>query len=328
MKNKSYLVTGGTGFIGGALVRALVEKGARVRVLDNDSRGNIGRINSIADKIEFIQGDIRDAGTVDKAVAGVDCVCHLAFVNGTKFFYTQPELVLDVGIQGMLNVLQACKKSGTPELVLASSSEVYQSAPKVPTDETVGLSIPDPLNPRYSYGAGKIISEMMALNYGKEHFKRVVIFRPHNVFGPQMGWEHVVPEFIIRLSRLRETHSGRIPFPIQGSGSETRAFVYIDDFIDGLMTVIEKGQHRNIYHIGTTEELPIRQVAESIARGLNLEIKIVPGAPAAGGTDRRCPDISKLMALGYRPKYTFEQALPEVIRWYKENLDLAPGRNS
>ena len=111
MTPKRVLVTGGTGFIGAALVRRLVGDGHRVRVLDNDSRGSASRLDDIADDFEKISGDVRDAGTVEKAARGMGSVCHLAFVNGTEFFYQKPELVLDVGVKGMINVLDACIKA-------------------------------------------------------------------------------------------------------------------------------------------------------------------------------------------------------------------------
>ena len=103
-------------------------------------------------------------------------------------FYTKPELVLDIGIKGIVNVIEASISKGIKDFVLASSSEVYQTPPVVPTSENVPLVVPDPLNPRYSYGGGKIISELMAINYGRKYFDRTVIFRPHNVYGPDMGW--------------------------------------------------------------------------------------------------------------------------------------------
>ncbi len=162
--NKTYLVTGGTGFIGSALVHYLVNKGYRVRVMDNDSRGSVKRLKDIEGEFEIVFADIRDAEATASAVKGVDSVCHLAFVNGTEFFYTRPELVLEVGVKGMVNVLDACLKHDVPELVLASSSEVYQTPPAIPTDESAPLSIPDVLNPRYSYASGKIISEVLAIN--------------------------------------------------------------------------------------------------------------------------------------------------------------------
>lgn len=136
------LVTGGSGFIGSGLVKALVTAGHRVRVLDDNSRGNPRRLAEVAKDVELIAGDIRNAAEVEKAMQGMDEVCHLAFVNGTEFFYTQPDLVLDVGVRGMINVIDACRKHGVGTLVLASSSEVYQTPPRVPTDETVPLIIP------------------------------------------------------------------------------------------------------------------------------------------------------------------------------------------
>src|SRR6516225_10083626 len=102
---KTYLVTGGSGFLGSALVKRLVEAGHAVRVFDNESRGNQSRLSAVREAIEFIEGDIRDAGAVERATRGVDSVCHLAFVNGTEHFYSHPELVLDVGVKGITNVV-------------------------------------------------------------------------------------------------------------------------------------------------------------------------------------------------------------------------------
>ena len=175
------LVTGGSGFIGSALFKALLGRGDTVRVLDDNSRGALRRLAGVERDIEFVGGDIRDAAAVDAATRGIDEVHHLAFVNGTATFYSAPDLVLDVGVKGIVNVIDACRRHGVGRLVLASSSEVYQSPPRVPTDESVPLVVPDPLNPRLSYGAGKIISEMMVINHGRKHFERVLIFRPHNV---------------------------------------------------------------------------------------------------------------------------------------------------
>jgi len=325
MKPRRFLVTGGLGFLGAPLVRALLASGNEVRILDDSSRGSVERLGDARRHAEVVRGDIRDAEVVRRSVGGVDAVCHLAFVNGTEFFYTKPAYVLDVGVRGMLNVLDACISEGVGELVLASSSEVYQSPPTVPTDERVPLSVPDPLNPRYSYGGGKIISELMALNYGREYFERVLIYRPHNVYGPSMGWEHVIPQFVVRLRRLMaEGGGGEIPFSIQGDGEQTRSFVYIDDFIAGLMLVIEKGQHLNVYNIGTLEEVRIGDLARRVAAYLGSRIRIEPGPPAEGGTLRRCPDISKLQALGYEPRHTLDDGLPPTIDWYVANGSLAP----
>lgn len=317
MEKKFYLVTGGTGFIGSALVRRLVKDGHRVRVFDNNIRGAISRLDEIKSDIEIVTADIRDMDAVITAGKGVDSIIHLAFINGTRFFYEKPELVLDIGVRGMLSVLDSCKKNGIRELILASSSEVYQTPPVVPTDETAPLSIPDPLNPRYSYGGGKLICELMAINYGRTNFDRVIIFRPHNIYGPDMGWEHVISEFVIRMKKLCERYSDDpLEFQIQGTGNETRAFCYIDDFIDGLMILLEKGDHLNIYHIGTEEERTILEVAQTISEYFKRAIKIKPGEKAKGGTTRRCPDTGKLQKLGYKPTWNFRDGVFKLAEWY------------
>lgn len=314
---KKYLVTGGTGFLGAALVRRLVQEGHTVRVLDNNSRGAVRKLGDAANHIELIEGDIRDANIVSKAVKGVESVCHLAFINGTEFFYSKPDLVLDVGVKGMVNVIDACLEHKVGELIVASSSEVYHHPPIIPTPEAVPLIIPDPHNPRYSYAAGKLISEIMALNYGRTHFERVVIFRPHNVYGADMGFEHVIPQFIMRMKQAVETSTTNpLPFQIQGTGEETRAFVYIDDFTDGLMLAIEKGEHLGIYHIGTQDEKSIAEVARLVGAYFGRELELIAGELQKGGTPRRCPDISKLQQIGYQPKVSLQEGISKTAQWY------------
>ena len=325
IKQRKYLVTGGSGFIGSALVRKLLSEGHSVRVFDNNSRGNLRRLDDVINDIEFFTGDIRELDQVKKACKGIDSVCHLAFVNGTRFFYELPELVLEVGVKGMMNILDSCISNNVEELILASSSEVYQSPMEVPTSENVPLVIPDLHNPRYSYGGGKIISELLAINYGRKNFEKVVIFRPHNVYGPDMGWEHVIPEFFLKMQSLATTNKETVDFPIQGSGSETRAFIFIDDFVDGLMRVIEKGEHLGVYHIGTSHEIKLSQLADEIAKLFNISINLMPGKLSPGGTLRRCPDISKLKQLGFNPSTPLITGLEISKDWYLKNLNLKNG---
>jgi nucleoside-diphosphate-sugar epimerase len=319
------LVTGGSGFIGSALVKALVHQGETVRVFDDNSRGALRRLQEVERDIEFVNGDIRDAGAVDAALRGVDEVHHLAFVNGTATFYSAPDLVLDVGVKGIVNVIDGCRRHGVGSLILASSSEVYQSPPQVPTNESVPLVVPDPLNPRLSYGAGKIISEMMVINYGRQHFERALIFRPHNVYGPDMGFDHVIPQFALRLKHATDAQArGPLPFPIQGSGAETRSFCHVDDLVRGVMVMRERGEQLNIYHIGTTEEVSIADLARRMAAIAGREIALVPSAVLTGSTPRRCPDISKLAALGYSPRVALDDGLPPTLKWYWDHASMAP----
>lgn len=322
------LVTGGLGFLGAPLVRKLVQAGHRVRVLDNASRGKQDRLGDIMDEIEVVLGDIRDPEVTGRALEGQDAVCHLAFINGTRYFYERPGTVLEVGVKGMINVLESCRRHGIGRLYLASSSEVYQSPPQVPTDERAPLTVPDPHNPRYSYGGAKIISELLALHWGSEFMDHIAIFRPHNVYGPEMGWEHVIPQLTRRIIQQQAAAGGaEVALPIQGSGMQSRAFIYIDDFTDGLIRVIEQGRHREIYHIGTMDEIQIGQLAQQIAQCLGLRVRLVPGQEAPGGTERRCPDTRKLQTLGFAPKIGLAEGLKRTVPWYAahpEPDDAAP----
>ncbi len=319
MKAKRILVTGGLGFLGASLVKALQKQGHAVKVLDDASRGSADRLGETAAGVEIVRGDIRDNDAVRKAVQGTETVFHLAAVNGTRHFYEKPGTVLEIGVKGTMTVLENCVKSGVKEFFFASSSEAYQTPERVPTDETETLRVPDPFNPRYSYGGSKILGELLTIHGGGKEMERAIIFRPHNVYGPAMGWEHVIPQLTARILQMKASSpAGEIPLPIQGSGGEMRAFIYADDFTDALMTLFEKGEHMNIYHIGTMEMVPISEVAQRIARCLGGAVRLVPCKEAAGGTPRRCPDTRKLQKLGFQPKISFDEGLRRTVEWYSK----------
>lgn len=312
---RTYLVTGGTGFIGSGVVQALVRRGDKVRCFDNQWRGTPANLKDVAAKVDFVTGDICDYQAVKKAAEGVDCIMHLAAINGTEHFYTIPEKILEVSVKGMMNVLDACRDNGIDDMVLMSSSEAYQTPTTVPTPEDVPLVVPDVHNPRYSYGGGKIISELLAVHYGKRVVENVRIVRPHNVYGPKMGYEHVVPQFIERINAL--TGKGdTIELPIQGSGKETRSFVFIDDMVQGFLLAADKGGPNEIYHVGTMQEITIETLAETVGRVMGKKIIVKPGALLKGGTTRRCPDTTKISKLGYQPKFTLEAGLKQTVDWY------------
>ena len=229
MKNKkNFLVTGGTGFIGSNICKLLIDSGYNVTIFDNNSRGSLKKIKDFNKKIKFINGDIRDKSKVFKSLKNINAVIHLAYINGTKYFYQKPDLILDVAVKGLVNIFDGCKKFKIKELYLASSSEVYQTPLSVPTTEDEPLKIPDINNPRYSYGGGKILTELMGIHYGKKLFNKLVIFRPHNVYGSNMGNEHVIPELIKKMKKTKKNNH----LKIQGSGKEIRSFIYIKDFIE------------------------------------------------------------------------------------------------
>ena len=237
---KNILVTGGSGFIGSAIVSYLVKSGYKVIVYDNNSRGKTERLAKVRKYIKFIKGDIRDKKKLLSITGKVDTVIHLAYVNGTKFFYKKPFEILDIAVNGLINILEFCKKKKVKNFFLASSSEVYQNPLKIPTDEKEMLKIPNIYNPRYSYGGGKIISELYGLYFAKKFLKKFIIFRPHNVYGKDMGEDHVIPQFIKRFKKLGK----RKQFLIFGTGKEIRSFIYIDDFISGFSKIFKKEKTR------------------------------------------------------------------------------------
>ena len=312
MKTKTFLVTGGTGFIGSNISKYLVDKKYNVKIFDNNSRGSINKIKEFKKKIKFIKGDIRNKNDLNKALKKTDAVVHLAYINGTKTFYTEPVKILEIAVKGILNVLECCIENNIKELYLASSSEVYQTPNKIPTDENESLKIPDIFNPRYSYGGGKILTELMGVHYGKKYFEKLVIFRPHNVYGPDMGNDHVIPEFINRFKNI-----GNKKFNILGSGEETRSFIYIDDFIDAFDLILRKGKHLNIYNIGTSEKIKIKKLASFISKFFNKKIIFNKKKLAKGSTKNRCPDIKKIKNLGFKRKNSLKTGLLKTMQWYK-----------
>lgn len=319
---KRIIVTGGGGFIGAYLVKKLVKDGYQVGVVDNLIRGDLSRFAEVSDEVRLFSCDVRDESALIKAFSGVDVVFHLAAINGTENFYKHPELVLDIGVLGTLAVVNACKKAKVFDLVIASSAEVYQTPKVLPTPEDTPLLLPNSINARYSYGGSKIISELIAFNYGKDHFQKIQVFRPHNIYGANMGYKHVIPQFLIRAIEAQKQHkTTTIPFRIQGDGTETRAFCYIDDAIDGIMIMYNKGTHREIYHIGNNEEVSILQLADTIANVLKTKFNIIKSPATLGGTPRRCPDISKMRSLGYKPKINLASGIKKTAKWYLKHND-------
>ena len=314
-----YLVTGGMGFIGSALARQLIADGHELSILDDLSRGRADRLNGLTCEIRC--GDVRNESVVTAAMHGCDAVIHAAYLQGTQTFYAEPRQVLDVAVRGMLAVLGACEKTGTSQLLLISSSEAYQVASVVPTPEDIPLSVPDVLNPRYSYGGGKIACELMALAWQRTGvLDQVVIARPHNIYGPDMGREHVIPEFALRMKQLdRDQPSGFISFPIQGTGEETRSFCYITDCVSQLTFLLEqKSEPAAVYHVGTMDERTITEVARGVAHIFGREVKIQPGVLPKGSPPRRLPDTAKIVRAGWtRDAVGFKAGLVETVNWYR-----------
>jgi len=304
------LITGGSGFIGSAITKSLVKEKNKVIVFDNNSRGRSRRLKDVKSKIKFIKGDIRNKKKLLSIKGKVDTVIHLAYVNGTKFFYKKPYEILDIAVNGLLNVLDLCKKKKVKNFYLASSSEVYQNPLKIPTDEKEMLKIPDVHNPRYSYGGGKIISELYGIHFAKKFLKKFIIFRPHNVYGKDMGNEHVIPEFVNRFKKLGNKKN----FLIYGTGQEVRSFIHIDDFISGFNKVFKKGKNQEIYNIGTNEKIKISKLAKLIAKILGKSIKFKKTKILEGSPSVRCPNIKKIKKLGFKQKIRLKDGIERILK--------------
>lgn len=314
-----HLVTGGSGFIGAALVRSLVHHGIEVRLVDDNSRGKPRRLEGLEGQVDFVQGDVRDLDTMKSAAQGCETVWHLAYINGTRHFYERPDEVLDVGIRGTLNTIDAALAANVSRFVFASTSETYNTPTHIPTTESERLMIPDITNPRFSYGGGKIAGELLTLHYGAIRGLESVIVRPHNVYGPDMGFAHVIPEIVERIIKQSNRLTlSQLDLPIQGDGQETRAFCYVDDGAEGFRIAGNEGGSGEVYHLGVTEEVKIAELILAIGRVLNVELTLVPGELRPGGTTRRCPAIDKLGALGYQPQISLTEGIERTVRWYAD----------
>ena len=310
------LITGGLGFIGKNLAISLSKKN-NVKILDNSFRKNFSDLK-FPNKIKIIKKDIKNPKTLSKCLKNVDTVFHLAFINGTKYFYSKPKLVLDVGIKGTLALFDQIEKSNVKKIILASSSEIYQTPKKIPTPEEIEGLVPDVKNPRYSYGSAKLICEILLLHYLKKKNLKKIIFRPHNIYGPAMGFEHVIPEMIKKMIiKSKKLKNKNIILKIQGSGLETRSFCFIEDAVNAIELISRKGKNNGIYNIGTTEEINIKNLTQRIAKNLNLNLKIKKGNLMKGSTLRRKPDISKIKIMGYKNKMNLNSGLKITVDWYK-----------
>lgn len=304
-----YLVTGGDGFIGKSVVKSLLGMGHFVRILDNHFRST----PTLSDEklVESLTGDIRDSTAVDNACHEIDAIVHLASINGTKYFYENPSLVAEVGILGMINVTQSAKKFGIRDFTLFSSSEVYQTPITIPTSENVPLVIPDIRNPRYSYGGAKIASELILTHMSEGVFDFRRIIRPHNIYGPGMNPDHVIPALIAKLK------SKDSELKIQGDGMQTRAFCYIEDFASAFNLVISQKSTYQIYNIGVDQETSILNLTKKLLEISGIKKSIATSISNEGETLRRCPDISLIKSFGFKQQWSLEDGLRET--WENSN---------
>lgn len=314
MKKKRILVTGGSGFFGYELAKLLSKKN-RVTVIDNNLRGNFKKFKKIKN-IKIMNCDIRNMEKLNK-LKKFDDVYHLAFINGTENFYNHPKAVLEVGIKGILNIIEFVKKKKVKNFIMFSSSEVYGSPNIIPTSEKEIIKIEDIFNPRFSYSAGKIISESVTINYLRGTGIKYKIIRPHNIFGENMGLKHVIPQVMYKIFKASEKFKlKKVKIKIQGNGNETRAFCYINDAVKQTIFISEKIKENGIFNVGFSKETKIKELIKKIEKILNMKIVFQQGKIKDGGTLRRCPSQKKVSR--YKKfKNNFESGLKKTIYWYK-----------
>ncbi|MBU8772086.1 NAD-dependent epimerase/dehydratase family protein [Cytobacillus oceanisediminis] len=312
------LVTGGTGFIGYHLVHELLNKGYDVTVIDNLFRSQIDQeCAKLLKNVEFKSIDL--SAPIDNKLSGsYKYVFHLAAINGVKYAEKIPDVVLKTNILSTINILEWCKNNKPDSFIFASSSEVYSGAEQldlisIPTNEKVPLVISDTDINRQSYAGSKLAGELLTLNYAKQHQFKSRILRYHNIYGPRMGFDHVIPEVIMR------TLKNENPMNAYGA-NQTRAFCYISDAIEATIGVgLELEDPHLTVNIGNSgEETPIRNLYETITKMVGNVPELNEKSAPLGSVNRRCPDVSLLEGLiGYSPKISLQEGLIETINWYK-----------
>lgn len=314
-KGSVFLVTGGAGFIGSNLCEALLNKGYKVRCLDNLSNGKQENVDAFISNpnYTFIKGDIRDYDTCHQAVQNVDYVLHQAAWGSVPRSIEMPLLYEEINIKGTLNMMEAARQSNVKKFVYASSSSVYGDEPNLPKVEGREGKVLSPysLTKRTNEEYGRLYSELYGLDtYGMRYF---------NVFGrrqnPNGAYAAVIPKFIqLLLNDERPT--------INGDGKQSRDFTYIENVIEANLKAClapskAAGQAYNIAFGGREFLIDIYY---GLCQALGKKIEPIFGPDRAGDIKHSNADISKARALlGYDPEWDFAKGIAEAISWYKGN---------
>lgn len=301
-----YLVTGGGGFIGSHIARALVRRGDRVRVLDNGFSGGPERIADVRQDVEWIDGDVRDTECLQRVLQGVEVVFHEAAIASVPRSIAEPELAHSSNLTGTLNVLVAAQRAGARRVVFASSSAVYGDLPGSPKSETM------PLQPLSPYAAQKAASEYYLQIWHRLHGLETVALRYFNVFGPmqdpQSEYAAVIPKFITTVL------SGGEP-TIFGDGEQSRDFIFVENVVEANLLAAQKpAAAGQILNVGSGASITLNQFIAHLSRITGREIHPVYAAPRPGDIRESVADISRLQAvLGYQPLVSFGEGLERTV---------------
>ena len=302
-----FLVTGGAGFIGSSLSRAIVERGGDVRVLDSFLTGSDANLADLPD-VEVVRGDIRDLDGLRVAMKGVERVLHQAAVPSVARSLKDPLLSNEANITGTLNVLIAARDAGVPRVVFASSSSVYGDTPTLPKVETM---TPSPLSP---YAVTKLTGEHYLKVFHRLYGLETVALRYFNVFGPRQDptsdYAAVIPLFINKLARGETPH-------IHGDGLQSRDFTYIDNVVQANLRAAETpGVGGEVFNVACGQRYTLLDLVAALNTILGTDVQPTFGPPRPGDVMHSLADVGKArQLLGYEPSTTFEEGLERTVVW-------------
>jgi nucleoside-diphosphate-sugar epimerase len=306
----TYLITGGAGFIGSALTHALLERGERVRVLDNLATGNKRNLADVMAQIEFVDADICDLPAVERAMQGVDYVLHQAALPSVPRSVQDPLLSHRNNADGTINVLWAAKQAGVKRLVYAASSSAYGDTPTLPKVETM---IPNPLSP---YAVNKLLGEYYNKVFYRCYGLETVSLRYFNIFGPRQDpgspYSGVLSLFITKLL------AGETPV-MYGDGEQSRDFNFVANAVQAnLLACTAPNAPGNIYNVGTGNRYTLNETLQMLAKIIGVEVRAEYAAPRQGDIRDSQADISAARRdLGYDPQVGFEEGLRKTVEWYR-----------
>ena len=319
------LITGGAGFIGFHLAKALVHQCEQLVLCDNLSRGQVdAELKAFLDKnsnVELITGDLTQPATYGKLGEAYDTVFHFAATLGVEIVEKDPEKVIRNNILNTLCLLDWFVEAKCRNLLFSSSSEVYADGVSlgflpVPTSEKAAAVVADPSQPRSSYAISKLVGEHLAAQYGQRHKFDFTVIRYHNIYGPRMGAAHVIPQMVQRLS------AGENPLTVRSPG-HTRAFCYVDDAVRATLALSHaKEASRRVVHVGNDlEEISILDLTSLLCQAMGMKRELKQGLDQSGSVSRRCPNIDLLRKLtGFQPQVSLKDGLGTTVRWYQKHL--------
>jgi nucleoside-diphosphate-sugar epimerase len=307
----SCLVTGGGGFIGSALVRALCARGDRVRVIDNFFSGRRENLRELAADVELVEGDIRDEGALRRALDGVETVFHQAAIPSVPRSLVDPLATHDVNATGTLRLLQAATRAGVKRVVYAASSSAYGDTPTLPKIESMA---PAPLSP---YAVSKLAGEHYCRVFARSFGLETVRLRYFNVFGPRQDpkseYAAVIPRFVTAAFRGD-------PVTIFGDGSQSRDFCFVDNAVEAnLLAAGAPDVSGRVFNVACGAATSLNDVVLRIERLVGRALRVVHAPPRAGDVKHSLADISAARdTLGYRAPVDFGEGLRRTVAWYSE----------